>query len=65
MTPLDRAKATLTALQNEPLVRLALVKVGQLACHHAWVLCQSKHRLYLRCPTCQRETVGFTVGESA
>ena len=51
--------------RHDALVRLALRKAGQVFCRHTWLVVQSKHRLFLRCPTCQRESVGFTVGESA
>lgn len=48
--------------RNEQIVRLALTKLGRVVCRHSFQLIQHRHRLFLRCPDCGRETVGIVIG---
>lgn len=49
------------ALRAPEMVRLALVKIGQATCRHAYVLVPFRGRMFLRCDCCGRETEGFIV----
>lgn len=44
------------------LVQLALRKLGQTFCRHAYGLLWTKDRMFLRCSLCGRETEGFEIG---
>jgi hypothetical protein len=47
------------AIRNERIVRLALAKIGRLACRHAFTIVQRRDRLFLRCPSCGAESPGI------
>lgn len=51
------------ATDRDPIVRLALKKLGQLTCRHFYRLMRRRDRLFLRCDYCQRETVGIIVAD--
>jgi hypothetical protein len=60
-----RARAFWIALRNTVFVQRALTKAGMICCRHNYILVQEKHRVYLRCPTCTRETPGVPIGETS
>jgi hypothetical protein len=51
--------------QSETLLELALRKVGQLTCRHSYLVVRLRHRMFLQCSYCGRETEGFQVGSIA
>lgn len=47
------------AERNRRIVRIALEKIGQLTCRHAFIVVQTRTRMFLRCDVCGAETPGI------
>jgi hypothetical protein len=48
---------------SEPVVRVALKKLGQLTCRHFYRVIKARSRMFLKCDRCDRETVGIVVAD--
>lgn len=53
---------TLPAPRRRKPLQLLLQKVGQLRCRHTYSLVLHRHRMFLQCSACGRQTEGFQIG---